>query len=86
MITIFNRRELITTVPQKKLFKIREALFSAGVSSYTKTRGLGASAASRARGMVPPAVQDYALTYTIYVRKEDYDRALVAIQPVLRGQ
>lgn len=36
--------------------------------------------------MVPPAVQDYARTYTIYVRKEDYDRALVAIQPVLRGQ
>lgn len=38
----------------------------------------------RARGVVPPAAQDDALTYTIYVHQDDYDRAARAVQPALR--
>ena len=85
MITIFNRRELITIPSQQKFFRIREALSAAGIPSDSRTRGLGAAADRRARGVVPPAMQDYALTYTIYVHKDDYDRAIAAIQPTLRG-
>lgn len=85
MITIFNRRELITVPSQKKFFCLREALSIAGIPSYTKTRGLGGAADRRARGVAPPAMQDYALTYTIYVYKDDYDRAARAIQPALRN-
>ena len=84
MITIFNRQELITIASQQKFFRIREALANAGIESYTKTHGLGAAAQARARGFTPPRVQDAALTYTIYVHREEYHRAVEAMQSALR--
>ena len=84
MLNIFNRQELITIASQQKFFRIREALANAGIASHTKTHGLGAAAHQRARGFTPPRVQDAALTYTIYVRREDCHRAVEAIQSALR--
>ena len=84
MMTIFNRKELITISSMQKFFRIREALSAAGIESTVKTRG-AARAAERARYCMAGLRQDTMYTYTIYVYKGDYDRAIVAIQPVLRG-
>ena len=75
-ITIWNRRELISVSSQQMYFRIRGALSDAGLSSGTRTRGLYAAAARRSS----------VLTYTIYVHRDDYDRAFAAIQSSLRGK
>ena len=85
-ITIWNRRKLISVSSQQMYFRIRGALSDAGLSSGTRTRGLYAAAARRSRGAAPTAVQDSVLTYTIYVHRDDYDRAFAAIQSSLRGK
>ena len=84
MITIFNRKELVTLVSMQKLFRVREALANAGIESHVKSSGAMAAAANRKHG-VPFVNQDSAYTYTIYVYKKDYDRAVAAIQPALRN-
>ena len=83
MLTLFNRKELITLVSMQKLFHVKEALSNAGISCYTKTRGVASFASNRVHG-VPFVNQDSAYTYTIFVQKNDYDRAVAAIQPALR--
>ena len=83
-ITIWNRRKLISVSSQQMYFRIRGALSDAGLSSGTRTRGLYAAAARRSRG--PLRLQDSVLTYTIYVHRDDYDRAFAAIQSSLRGK
>jgi nitrogen regulatory protein PII len=83
MITIFNRRELITLVSMQKMMHVREALSGAGIRSHTKTKGAGGFAGNRRHG-VPCVNYDAAYTYTVYVRREDYDRAVRAIQPALQ--
>ena len=80
---VFNRRELITILSQQKLFRVREALSTAGIASYVKTHG-AARSAERARYGTAGLRQDTLYTYTIYVHKDDYDRAIAAIQPALR--
>ena len=84
MLAIFNRRELITISSQKKFFNIREAFSAAGIASCVKTHG-AARAAERARYGSAGLRQDALYTYTIYVHRGDYDRAIAAIQPALRG-
>ena len=84
MLTILNRKELITIASMRKLFRIREALAEAGISSHTKTHGILSGTANRSRGL-PGLNQDAAYTYTIYVHRDDYHRAVQAIQPALRG-
>lgn len=85
MLTIFNRRELITVLSQQRLFRIREALSAAGIASHTKTRG-AVRAAERARYGTAGLRQDAMYTYAVYVHKDDYDRAVRAIQPALRNE
>lgn len=84
MITIFNRKELIVLVSMQKLFHVREALANAGIESHVKSSGAMPFTAGRKHG-IPMIDQDSAYTYTIYVHKENYDRAVAAIQPVLRN-
>ena len=71
MITIFNRKELLTVVSMRRMFRVKEALSTAGISSYTKTKGIAGFAGDRRHG-VPSIDQDTAYTYTIYVHKDDY--------------
>ena len=84
MITVFNRRELIAVSSQQKLFRIREALSAAGIASHTRTVG-AARAAERARYGTAGLRQDAMYTYTVYVHRDDYNRAARAIQPALRN-
>jgi len=84
MITIFNRKELIVLVSMEKMFRVREALSNTGIESRVKSGGGAAFTAGRKHG-IPFVDQDSAYTYTIYVHKEDYDRAAAAIQPALRN-
>ena len=83
MITMFNRKELIVLVSMEKLFHVRAALSGAGIESRVKSSGAAPFTAGRKHG-IPFVEQDSAYTYTIYVRKDDYDRAVAAIQPALR--
>ena len=83
MITIFNRKELITLVSMQKMMHVREALSNAGIRSYTRTKGAGGFAGNRRHG-VPCINYDAAYTYTVYVHKTDYDRAVRAMQPALQ--
>ena len=83
MITIFNRKELITLVSMQKMMHVREALSNVGIRSYTKTKGMGGFAGNRRHGM-PFVNYDAAYTYTIYVHRDDYNRAVQAIQPALQ--
>ena len=83
MLTIFNRKELITLVSMQKMMHVREALSGAGIPSHTRTKGMAGFAGNRRHG-VPFVNYDAAYTYTIYVHKTDYDRAMRAIQPALQ--
>ena len=83
MLTVFNRKELITLVSMEKMFRVREALSNAGIESHVKSSGAMAFTAGRKHG-IPFVAQDSAYTYTIYVHKQDYDRAVPVIQPALR--
>ena len=82
MLTIFNRRELIILTSQQTLFRVREALDAAGMESHVKFHG-AARAAERRHYGTAGLCQDAMYTYTIYVHKDDYDRAVAAIQPAL---
>ena len=84
MLTVFNRKELITLVSMEKMFHVREALSNAGIESHVKSSGAMAFTAGRKHG-IPFVDQDSAYTYTIYVHKQDYDRAVSVIQPALRN-
>lgn len=84
MLTVFNRKELITLVSMEKLFRVREALSNAGIESHVKSSGAMPFTAGRKHG-IPFVDQDSAYTYTIYVHKNDYDCAVATIQPALRN-
>ena len=84
MITIFNRKELITVISMQQMFRIREGLAVNGIESWAKTAGAWGAARGRGRG-VPGINADTATPYTLYVHKKDYDRASVVLQEVLRS-
>jgi len=84
LITVFNRRQLIVVLNTEKLWRIRNALAEAGIECYVRTHGSFAGAGNRSRG-VPGVRPEHSQQYTVYVKKQDYDCALRAIQPALRG-
>ncbi len=84
MITIFNRRELITLASTEKFFHVREALSAAGIPGHVKIEGSGAGWSGRGRG-IPGMRQDAMYTYTFYVHRDDYDKAAAAMQAALRN-
>ena len=77
MIHIFNRAELLTTSNLEKLSGVRDALDAKGIDYKVKSQtSLGSTTARNGRagttyGAVP---MSYAL-YTVYVRRDDLDRA-----------
>lgn len=85
MLTVFNRRELIALLSQETFFRVREALSAAGIDSHVKLGG-AARAAERARHGTAGLRQAALYTYTVYVHRDDYDRAVAVIQPALRGR
>ena len=79
MITFLNRRELIVVSSLQQYSDIRRLLIAEGIQNSTKMGGR----VSKDHG----SIDAYATgRYTIYVHKNDYDRAVTAIQPALRNQ
>lgn len=79
MVTIFNRRELITIADTGRYMDIKQCLTAQGIPNQTKfISGGGMARRGSAAGYHQPL-------YEIFVHKDDYDRAMAAIQPALRG-
>jgi len=81
---IFSRRELIALFSEQRLYAVQAALDAAGIAYHTKFATPLGRIGGRARGN-PFQDQDTAHDYKIYVHKNDYDRAMAAIQPALRN-
>ncbi|CDC71651.1 MULTISPECIES: hypothetical protein [environmental samples] len=81
---LFQTRELITLPTLEKLSAARQALSVAGISSTVKIRGAVRGLEwARTGSFGFPAGSGY--TYTVYVRKHDYDRGRSAIASALRN-
>ena len=84
MITLFNRKELMALFSVQKLYDVREALDAVGIPYHTKFATPLGRVGGRNRGSIfqePDSAHDY----KIYVHKDDYDRAVAAVQPALRN-
>lgn len=88
MLTIFNRKELITTMDMQRQANIRSVLSANGIAYTVRTENLQGSSAfgGRSRGRsggrsgsfgVDP---NYSYEYHIYVHKNDYENALRLIR------
>ena len=80
---LFNRRELIPVFSMKRLYDVQAALDAAGIPYHTKHAAPLGRSGGRGRANIfqdPDAAHDF----RIFVHRDDYDRALAAIQPALR--
>ena len=84
MLTIFNRKELITTMDMQRQSNIRSVLSANGIAYTVRTENLQGSSAlgGRSRGSSGSfgIVQNYSYEYHIYVHKNDYENALRLIR------
>ncbi|HIY09991.1 MAG TPA: hypothetical protein H9840_01665 [Candidatus Anaerofilum excrementigallinarum] len=85
MITIFNRRELLTTYDMAQQAQARAVLDAAGIPYKVRVvdrkNGQAMLAGSRARTGSFGENMAMAYEYTIYVAKEDLERAQLALNP-----
>lgn len=79
MVTLFNRKELLTTFDMKRQGQVRALLQNNGIDYRVKTisRGSPSPFFAGTRTRVGSFGENPALSYEykIYVRKTDYDRA-----------
>ena len=78
MITIFNRKEVFTTMDMNQQVDIRNILVANGIKYIVKVSNL--QRGSRARTGSFGIKQNYAYIYKIYVHKKDHERALHLIR------
>lgn len=79
MITLFNRRELFVTQSMKRQGEIRSLLAQNHIEYHLKTRGQDDSftrADIRARKGSAGIDPEFQYTYTFYVYKKDYEKAM----------
>lgn len=80
MITILNRKELIITFDMKEQARVRSILADHGIDYHIKTvnRMSPSPVSAGARGRTGTFGQnhDTMLEYMIYVKKDDYEKAL----------
>lgn len=85
MITIFNRRELLTIYDMAQQAQARAVLDAAGIPYKVRVvdrkNGQAMLAGSRARTGSFGENMAMAYEYTIYVAKEDLERAQLALNP-----
>ena len=85
MINIFNRRELLTTYDMAQQAQARAVLDAAGIPYKVRVvdrkNGQAMLAGSRARTGSFGENMAMAYEYTIYVAKEDLERAQLALNP-----
>jgi len=84
MISFFNRRELLPVFSTKKLYELQAALDAAEIEYQAKPAMTFGRMSGRGRG-IPFQNPDTAHDYKIYVSREDFDRAMEVIQPILRS-
>lgn len=75
MITIFNRRELLTTYSMEKQAQVRDILSQNGIDCRTKTNSHSSGRYTRGRTGSFGQNSDFAYQYTIYVHSNDYEKA-----------
>ena len=74
MLTILNRRELLTVMTVQQLSQVRQKLDEAGIRHTVRTGG----AVQSSRGVVGIRA-DYGCEYKVYVHKDDYERAVLTV-------
>ena len=85
MITIWNRKELLCTFDMKKQAEVRDILWKFDISYEVRVSDRadffmgGRMAADHGDDAV-----EHQTEYLIYVKKEDYDRAMFLVQRNLR--
>ena len=81
MLTIFNRKELITTMDMQRQSNIRSVLSANGIAYTVRTENLQGSSAFGGRSRGSSGVDpNYSYEYHIYVHKNDYENALRLIR------
>ena len=79
MLTLFNRRELLTTFSMEEQTRVRDVLAQNGIDYRVKTVNPAARSTMAASGRGHTGSlgvdADFAYQYYIYVHKNDYDRA-----------
>ena len=83
MITLFNRKELLPIFSMERLYAVQAALDAAGIPYHTQHATPLGRVGGRGRAN-PFQNPDTAHDFKLFVHRNDYDRALAAIQPVLR--
>ena len=78
MITIFNRKALVTVDNNHDLYAIRQALVAANIPCKVKVDEQFNNSHNRGAGMAALAGEKY--RYIIYVRRQDYPRALACME------
>ena len=74
MITIFNRKEVYITFRPEDYARIKDILLCNGIEHYTKFGGNNAISGGRRRSY--PIGGSFACQFTIYVHKNDYEKAV----------
>ena len=77
MITVWNRKELFCTFDMKKQAEVRDILWKFDISYRADFFVSGRTTST-------DADIDHQTEYLIYVRKEDYDRAMFLVQRNLK--
>lgn len=86
MITIFNRRQLLTTFSTKEQADARDRLAAAGLDYLCRCinrRSPSALSDTRARSGTFGEQPDLAYEYILYVKRADYDQAAALLAGTL---
>ena len=81
---LFKSRKLTETASMEEQVRIREALASAGIAC--SVRAWGTARAAERRGRIGGAPERGEITYSIRVRRDDYDRAAGVLSSLRRGR
>ena len=75
MITIFNRKELISTTDVEKYANARDDLKDAGIEFKLRSRAMHKSHVAAGKKIIPIG-RNNGTEYIIYVKGQDYNRAI----------
>ena len=75
MITIFNRKELISTTDVEKYANARDDLKDAGTEFKLRSRAMHKSHVAAGKKIIPIG-RNNGTEYIIYVKEQDYNRAI----------
>lgn len=76
MITVFNRKELLCTFDMKKQAEVRDILWKFDISYEVRVSDRAdVFVGGRMNGEASP-IPEHQTEYLIYVKKEDYERAM----------